>query len=291
MSTTAEDMDFDWMDDTMSEPEPRRKKKRGPPKGTVFTPEHMAKLQNNGRKKGSINVSPGKYRDGKGNIVHATLTPARWRKALELIANGTPQGRVSTAIKVSKLTFHAYLISNVGAEKALREARLLWYRRDWSPDEIDAVLSRVSMGETVKAACEAEGFDKKKTGSFYTLMRGDKTMRENYDIARQLQAESWLDDNIDISDDKTADRYIDAKGNERINHEVMQRSKLRIETRQWTMGVLHRKRFGDHKHVDHGGELNVNHSVMLAKARKRLESTKGSATIDNTTQQIVSNEE
>jgi len=120
------------------------------------------------------------------------------------------------------------------------------------------------------------------------LVRSDKVIRERYDVARELQAEAWLDDNIDIADNRGDDTFIDAKGMRKTDRGIIQRDNLRIQTRQWTMSAMNRKRFGDHRHIDHGGEIAVNHAVLLAGARKRLEKTKQPpVTVDNETQQVV----
>ena len=242
MSETADN--FDWMD------EPAPKRKRDESRGRVVT---------------------GRYRHANGSLKTKTMTETKWRKAIEFIAEGTPYAKVWKNVDVTQETFKAYLITNIAAHKQIAEARLLWLRRDWPLDEIDEILNEVALGKTVKASCKAKGYNDTKVGGFYRLMRGDREMRDLYDKARELQAESWLDDSIDIADDSTADWYEDDKGVMRKNHEIIQRSKLRIDQRNWSSGALNRKRFGDHKHVEHEGNININHAALLGGARKRLE--------------------
>lgn len=262
MSTVESDMDFSSWDDT--EPAPKRVRRSG-----LTYRKH------------------GEKRSKTGVIVPNTLTDIKWRKAIELHASGVPRAKLARAIEVTTRTFDAYMISHVNANKQLREAGLLWMRREWRTEEIDEILNKISMGSTVKAACAAMGYDEKKTGSFYSLMRRDPAMREWYDSARELQAESWLDDIVDIADDSSRDDYTDEKGQLKTNHGVVNRSRLMVDTRKWGMGALNRKRFGDFKHVENSGSIAVNHAVALAGARKRLEKLKSPAVIDNDTQAVV----
>ena len=263
MSTTIDN--FDWMDEPAKKP--------GPPKGRPLSPEHLKALAKPGRKRDESKgrLTHGKKRLADGTIAHFAMTETKWQKAIQLISNGVLYGELWKKLNISKQTFNAYLITNVAAHKQMREAKLLWLRRDFHIEEVEELLSVISMGNTLKASAKDMGWTDNKVASFYNLVRNDSVMREVYDEARKLQAESWLDDTIDIADDKTADRYTDDKGNERVNHEVIQRSKLRIDQRNWASGVLNRKRFGDHKHVDVNGSLTVNHAVLLSSARRRLE--------------------
>jgi len=203
-----------------------------------------------------------------------TMTDLLWKRYLEHTSNGHTRKQCADACKVTQETVEAYLIHNVAAIKELHEAEQVWLRRNWNYDQIDEILNLVSSGSTVKAACEAHGYSEKDRLKFFQLVRKDKTLRDWYDIAREMQAESWMDDSIDIADN-TNDKLIDAKGVERVDHGMVQRDRLRIDTRWRTMGALNRKRFGEHKHIDHGGEIAVNHSVILANARKRLEKVRG----------------
>lgn len=65
--------------------------------------------------------------------------------------------------------------------------------------------------------------------------------REEYKISREMQAEILLDELSDISDDAHNDYMTKQNKNgeeyEVVNHEVVNRSKLRVETRKWLSGI------------------------------------------------------
>jgi hypothetical protein len=195
------------------------------------------------------------------------MTPTRWQKVIEATAHGANRKEAARAAKISKRTIDAYLISNVSAYSQLREAHLLHLRRAWPTDKVEKILVKISMGDSLKVAAEKLDVKKKELSGLYTLLLKDRTIRKMYDEARELQAESFVDEIISIADDSDNDRL----ENGRINHEVVNRSKLKVDTRKWVMGSMVKRRFGEHKHVEHSGDLNINHAAVLSGGRKRLE--------------------
>jgi hypothetical protein len=114
----------------------------------------------------------------------------------------------------------------------------------------------------------------------------DKALRKWYDEARELQAESYSDDIIDISDETMND--FDDEG--KVNHEVINRSRLRVDSRKWLSGKWAPRRFGDTKHHLHEGDLNINHAAVLSGGRKRLEklhAKRKGQTIDGEVTEVV----
>lgn len=207
------------------------------------------------------------------------MTAERWKKVIAVISNGGTRASAAGAVGISPQTIDAYLIVNIAAYKQIRDAMLVSNRREWRAELIDAVLNDLSMGMTLKAAAIHRGVKADRMGALYKLVRHDKSIREAYDDARELQAESFLDETLDIADDVSADRL----KNGRVNHEAVNRSKIRIDTRWRAMGAMVKKRFGDHKHVELEGNIQVNHIALLTGARKRLEASKPKTitTIDN----------
>jgi hypothetical protein len=194
------------------------------------------------------------------------MTDARWKKVIAAMANGKTRIEAAKIAGITAQSIDAYLISNVAAYKQLRDAKLAWNRRGWDSDLIDDVLNDMACGLSLKRSCLKHGISD-KYHSLMRLIHGDKQIREVYDDARELWAESFLDDTIDIADDSSEDRLENGK----INHEVVNRSKLRIDARWRAMGAMVKKRFGDNKHVEVEGSISFSHIAMLTGARKRLE--------------------
>ena len=72
-----------------------------------------------------------------------------------------------------------------------------------------------------------------------------KENNERYARACEIRAEYLESQMIDIADDSSNDIKVDNNGQEIINSENIQRSKLRVETRKWLMGKLKPKKYGD----------------------------------------------
>ncbi len=286
------DQDFSWLDadDVVLTPITPKKKKRAAKSGTTayHTPDPNSGRQKVLRRKDEIDQR--KRREGVGNREsdhRRTMTENKWKKFLELTANGLKRMDIFRVLTMTKETFDAHMITSVAAAKQLREADSIWLRREFSLDDIEQMLTKLSLGRTREKAGNELGWDENKQARFIRLARCDARIRDMYDLAREFQSEGWMDENIDIAD--APGMFIDAKGIERTDTGAVQKARLRIEARQWTMGAMNRKRFGDHKFIDHSGEIQVNHAVQLSNARKRLEKAhkKPPATIDNETQQVV----
>lgn len=72
---------------------------------------------------------------------------------------------------------------------------------------------------------------------------------KSYNIAREIQAEVFADETVDISDDGKNDTYeiVDDKGNlvTKVNFDNIQRSKLRVDARRWRAKFLSPGKFSD----------------------------------------------
>ena len=199
----------------------------------------------------------------------------RWAVFLRYVANGATRGEACQAAQLSNETIKAHLIAEPTAMDDLRKAQRAWYRRDWPDDRIEELLTHVAGGKTMTDAAEEMQLMDGELDQFRQLVIHDEAISGLYDEARKLQAESWADEMVDIADDASNDTYeaTDRSGNTitKTDHEVVNRSKLRIGTRQWLMARMHHERFGDRIQQDISGDLNVNHSDVLDLARKRKE--------------------
>lgn len=234
-----------------------------------------------------------KVKSRKVNLTDAekeNMTALRWQSVIEATAHGADVKAAAKQAGISIRTIDAFLISNVAAAGQLRDAKLLWNRREWPMEKIEDVLQHIALGKTVRQAFDEAGIEKKRLASLYKILLKDKAIRSLYDEARELGTESMADDIIDISDERSTDRDEEGK----INHEVINRDRLRVDTRKFLMGKFVPKRFGDNKHVHHEGSVELNHAAILSGGRKRLEKLaekrKGS-TIEQTPEgQVVINE-
>lgn len=83
----------------------------------------------------------------------------------------------------------------------------------------------------------------------YERMAADEGFRTVIARAREAQAHHWADEIITISDDSRNDfvtRQTPAGEEVVVNHEHIQRAKLRVDSRKWLLARLLPKLYGDH---------------------------------------------
>ena len=104
----------------------------------------------------------------------------------------------------------------------------------WSQEKADELCLRLSNGETFRAICSDEHMPSRIT-VFNWLNPSDPTHKPNFltqvNRARAMQAHAWVDQIIEIADDDSNDFVTEADGRVRVNHEHVQRSRLKVETR------------------------------------------------------------
>ena len=61
------------------------------------------------------------------------------------------------------------------------------------------------------------------------------------------------DELLEIADDGRNDRIADEDGNERTDHDVIARSRLRVDTRKWLLSKALPKIYGDKVQNEHSG--------------------------------------
>jgi len=149
-------------------------------------------------------------------------------------------------------------------------------------DEVAATIcERLALGESLRRIC-AEGSldgDKNSMPSKTTVFRwleANESFRDQYARAREWQAETILDDILEIADETSHDsQEIEiAPGLKvtQVNHEVVQRSKIRVDSRFKLMGQLHPKKYGPKMALTgaDGGPLQVETTDARAALLSRL---------------------
>ncbi len=89
--------------------------------------------------------------------------------------------------------------------------------------------------------------------------RSATEFRTQYAHAREMQADTLFDEALEIADEASEDWTTAKDGTRVLDHEHVQRSRLRVDTRKWAAGKLAPKRYGDKiQHTgDGGGPIRV----------------------------------
>ena len=119
----------------------------------------------------------------------------------------------------------------------------------YSKPIIDEILIRIVEGESLNKILKDERLPCMATVFSWLTDDTKPEFLDKYNKAKELQAEYYADELIDIADDAAND-YQDkvlATGEvvQIVNSEHIQRSRLRVDTRKWVAAKLLPKRYGD----------------------------------------------
>lgn len=114
--------------------------------------------------------------------------------------------------------------------------------------------------------------------SRYTMMRWlndpekpDLQVMAGY--AREARADRLADEILSIADDGSNDTYTDEDGNQKVDYDVIARSRLRVDARKWYASKLAPKKYGDKLTNEHtganGSAIEVHSTVTFVKAPVR----------------------
>jgi hypothetical protein len=79
----------------------------------------------------------------------------------------------------------------------------------------------------------------------YRWLTEKPEFRDMYARAKEDQADTLAEEILEIADYGINDTYEDENGHKRTNHDVIQRSRLRVEARKWIAAKLKPKKYGD----------------------------------------------
>lgn len=113
----------------------------------------------------------------------------------------------------------------------------------FNQETADAICERIAEGESLRSICQDEALPSKAT--IFKWLSQQKSFADQYARARESQADALFDEILGIADDGRNDSYTDEEGNERTNHDVIARSRLRVDARKWMAGKLRPKVYGD----------------------------------------------
>lgn len=113
----------------------------------------------------------------------------------------------------------------------------------------DAICDGLAGARSLRSICLDDGMPNQSTVFRWLADERYADFRERYARAREAQADALFDEMLDIADDGTNDwverKREDGSTDTVLDHEHVQRSKLRIEARKWMAGKLRPKVYGD----------------------------------------------
>ncbi|MBY5399639.1 terminase small subunit protein [Rhizobium leguminosarum] len=121
----------------------------------------------------------------------------------------------------------------------------------------DRICERIANRESLRSICRDEGMPAMSSVLSWLADEDKAGFRAKYALAREIQADGFVDEMVEIADDR-ADDWIEKKNAAgettgwQENGEAIRRSQLRIATRQWVAEKLKPKKYGSKVEPDHG---------------------------------------
>jgi hypothetical protein len=155
-------------------------------------------------------------------------------------------------------------VTEDGAPKQSSTPRLRGRPSDFSEKLADLICERIADGASLRSICAADGMPNKAT--VFRWLAAHKGFADQYGRAREEQAETLADEIVQIADDGSNDTYLDRTGKERVNTDVISRSKLRVDARKWVASKLKPKKYGDRQVID----VNTNSDLSDEQVAARI---------------------
>ncbi len=129
----------------------------------------------------------------------------------------------------------------------------------YTPDVATDICTRLAEGGSLRSICDDAAMPARSTVTGWLFDGEHEDFMDQYARAREAQAEARADEIVDIADDESGDFTTDEDGKRVVNHEHIQRSRLRVDARKWIAAKLLPKRYGDKlQHTgDGGGPIRV----------------------------------
>lgn len=142
---------------------------------------------------------------------------------------------------------------------------------------------RLADGRTVRSICTDD--DMPATQTIYNWLNTYPKFLEQYARSKEIHADAIADECFQIADTSDADTAFDEYGNPKPNHEYIQRSKLRIDTRKWYLSKVLPKKYGDkveqtivgdpEKPVHHKVDIStLSHDEVMELIRQKTQGSK-----------------
>lgn len=137
------------------------------------------------------------------------------------------------------------------------------YDPDTKAEICDSIISSLEDGKGLATVCRELDFPRV---TFLNWVDADSGLADRYARARARAADVIFEEILGIADDGVADTSIDPEtGREIVNHDHIQRSKLRVDARKWVLAKMLPKKYGDSLSLDHSGTVKNSDEIDYSK--------------------------
>lgn len=119
----------------------------------------------------------------------------------------------------------------------------------------DAICARLATGESLRSICRDAGMPPRSTVQGWVIADWDG-FGGRYARAWELGLEELADETLEIADDASRDRR-EVDGRMETDHEHIQRSRLRVDTRKWLLSKRLPKSYGEKVQTELSGSVGM----------------------------------
>ena len=135
----------------------------------------------------------------------------------------------------------------------------------YKPEQIENIFNKIILemisGRSLRSILKDDGMPSFET--FYKWLDDDSKKSEHYARACNIRADYLFEEIIDIADDSSRDVKINSEGQECLNSEFVQRSKLKVDARKWVVSKMNPKKYGDKQETTHVFEKAIFNGIDL----------------------------
>jgi terminase small subunit-like protein len=131
------------------------------------------------------------------------------------------------------------------------------YSDEWAKRFCDLIAE----GQSVRQICSQP--DQPHKSQVYRWLEENHDFRDQYARAREERADRYFEEIIEIAKDSSGDYTLDRNGERVVDHENIQRSRLRVDALKWVASQLAPRKYGDRVEHDHKGGLNFQPAVLI----------------------------
>ena len=136
-------------------------------------------------------------------------------------------------------------------------------------DIFDIIIDRIRGGMSLRSTLKQ---DDTFSQIIWDELIKDEDKKIRYTCAREERADGIFEDILDIADNTGDDLISLSDGREVVNHELIARDKVRIDSRKWILSKMNPKKYGEKTEVEHSGEIktkdisNLSTEELIARA-------------------------
>lgn len=126
------------------------------------------------------------------------------------------------------------------------------YTKQQKEEMFDRMINYISSGMSLRTALKQKDVFSK---NIWDEMIKDEEKNTRYARAREERADAIFEEIIEIADNSGSDKKKLDNGVEVIDHEAIQRDRLRVDARKWAVSKMNPDKYGDKLGLKHSGEI------------------------------------